>query len=905
MKKKSFLSAALAFCMAATLSISAIGCGKKSYTVTYHNDDGTEIGKIVVNEGDTIPDGPSGWFLGSDLYKSLSDYNTTVDDDADNDADPIDKKAGATADMSVWGYYIKQELSGGDGYTYTYALSDFPTVWNPFTYQTATDDEILSYVTDSFYTFDYNDAKDGYKMIDAMAVGDPVDVTSDYVGDAWGITADDEHRAWKITIRDDLKWDDGTAITAQTFVTSMKLLLDPAAQNSRADDYTYAGDFVVHNAKNYLYQGQEVIVSSRTKYEEWDKAKVDSKIVFDVMSDNTGFGAYGNKQGYKTSYYDSTYGWAKLLVAFGCEASMVEIHALQDKTFAEISASETLSATWEKVIKIWQSEPNEELDFFGYYEPMPEVSFEDVGIKAVSDTEIVYILDQELKGFYLKYALPGSCLVKEDVYKACASTNGGVYTNTYGTNASNTPSFGPYKLTSFQRDKAYKLEKNTNWYGIVDAAKNTDENAPTLYQTTAIKVLRVANASTRLQMFLAGQLDSYGLTVNDMEDYQMSDNTYYTTGASTFFVAMNPNKEALEAKQAAAGENKNKTILTIKEFRQALSFSLNRSAFALATAPTNGPAYAAFSSLIVCNPETGDTYRATEEAKDAVLAFWGLTNDVGEGKRYATKDEAIESITGYDLTGAKALFNTAYEKAIEAGLMDADDVVEIKIGLPNGTSTFYVNGYEFLVNCWTEAVKGTKLEGKLTFTKDDTLGNAFGDRLRDNSVDLLFGVGFTGSALNPYGLVSVYSGNEESIRYDPSFNTTLVDVTVDLTGLEEGKSGTYTASMDDWTNFLSGATINVKKADGTLVENVKVDSENYSIKTPVLAAIEKAMLEQYDMIPLIDDASASLKGKKYNYYTEDYVFGVGRGGVKYMTYNYTDSEWAAYVKAQGGKLNYK
>ncbi len=41
------------------------------------------------------------------------------------------------------------------------------------------------------------------------------------------------------------------------------------------------------------------------------------------------------------------------------------------------------------------------------------------------------------------------------------------------------------------------------------------------------------------------------------------------------------------------------------------------------------------------------------------------------------------------------------------------------------------------------------------------------------------------------------------------------------------------------------------------------------------------------------------------YFTEDYVFGMGRGGIKYYTYNYTDAEWDKYVQDQGGQLNYK
>ena len=40
------------------------------------------------------------------------------------------------------------------------------------------------------------------------------------------------------------------------------------------------------------------------------------------------------------------------------------------------------------------------------------------------------------------------------------------------------------------------------------------------------------------------------------------------------------------------------------------------------------------------------------------------------------------------------------------------------------------------------------------------------------------------------------------------------------------------------------------------------------------------------------------------YYTEDYVFGVGRGGLKHMTYHMNDAEWAEFVAEKGGSLVY-
>ena len=55
----------------------------------------------------------------------------------------------------------------------------------------------------------------------------PVDVTADYVGEEWNIAEGETARAWKFTLRSDLKWQDGTPITAQDYVTSAELLLNP------------------------------------------------------------------------------------------------------------------------------------------------------------------------------------------------------------------------------------------------------------------------------------------------------------------------------------------------------------------------------------------------------------------------------------------------------------------------------------------------------------------------------------------------------------------------------------------------------------------------------------------------------------------------------------------------------
>ena len=127
-------------------------------------------------------------------------------------------------------------------YTYNYALSTFPTNWNPAAYQTARDSEILDYISDSFYVFDYGE-NGGYALVPGMAKADPRDVTAEYVGQ-YGIQPGDTNKAYVVELRTDLRWEDGTPIKAVDFVESAKRYLDPKAQNYRADSL-YSGSVVI------------------------------------------------------------------------------------------------------------------------------------------------------------------------------------------------------------------------------------------------------------------------------------------------------------------------------------------------------------------------------------------------------------------------------------------------------------------------------------------------------------------------------------------------------------------------------------------------------------------------------------------------------------------------------------
>ena len=820
----------------------------------------------------------------------------------------------------------------GASYSYNLAVNSLPTAWNIHTYQSNDATYILDYTEDSFYTFDYSQDMSGFRIVPSMAKDYPVDVTANYVGEKWGIAAGEKGRAYKIELRNDLKFDNGDAITAADFVESVKLLLNPDAANYRADS-VYSGDLKIINAENYFKQGSYgsagVIVSADFGDDEYiNPAKftegADGVLSYngkDVCVDLTSGGNWGSnglKKYNDYKYFSSNQAAYDRLAAAADSKNLVKLTKsllkdLQD-CIAILHGCANVEEYAEKATDIkdgvnYAYVEFEEMAVWGkIFEAM---DFSDVGIFAdpADPNALILVLDKKLTGFYLYYSLTSAMyLVHTDTYKANMSTSQGVYTNSYGTAADKYVGFGPYKLTRYVDSNIVEMEKNPYWYGY-GLAENANN-----YWTTKITIKQVSSAETRLNMFLAGDLDSYGLQKEDMDDYQQSKYTYYTEGDSTWFIALNPSEENLKTMQsqatpATAGNEVNKTILTIKEFRQALSFSVDRAAYELALDPTGSVAKALYGNLIISDPITGTPYRTTEEAKDAILEFWGLADEVGT--TYETKDEAIAAITGYDLSGAKLLFDQAYDKAVASGMISAEAAasgkfeIQIVIGQPgSGSSAYYNNGYELLKKVWTDAVVGTKLEGKLVFTQSQPLGSSgFSDYLKNNTVDVLFGVGWTGSTLNPYGLMEAYV--DPGYQYDPAWDTSAEMIDIEIEG------HVLRASVYDWGKVaLGGDEIEANVIENGVATNKYVKfnagtSAKSSIRLKILAAVEGAVLNQYDMIPVGTEASAALKGMKIKYCTEEYVFGMGRGGVKYMTYNYTDAEWTAFVAAQGGTLNYK
>ena len=164
-------------------------------------------------------------------------------------------EGGGTVTQDVYAGIEGKDYTDEKVYTYNDYTANIGSSmnWDPLSWETNEDSNILDFASSGFYTFKLNSTKTGYSIVPELAAEMPVDVTAEYVGQ-YGVQEGEKYKAWRIALNPDACWDNGEKITADDYVYSMQQLLNPKMLNRRADSY-YAGSFQVVNAKNYLYAG--------------------------------------------------------------------------------------------------------------------------------------------------------------------------------------------------------------------------------------------------------------------------------------------------------------------------------------------------------------------------------------------------------------------------------------------------------------------------------------------------------------------------------------------------------------------------------------------------------------------------------------------------------------------------
>lgn len=769
---------------------------------------------------------------------------------------------------------------GEPSYTLHDSMAASPINWNPHAWEMNNESDLMVYTAPGLV--DTTIAADGvnfewvYEMADAVT-----DVTATFADkEKFGVPADaTEGYVFQIDLNQGAKWNDGTVINADSYMYSMKQLLDPAMKNYRANTYI-TGDSAIKNAYSYFYNDK----AGQPKYSDvFDGAAYadveDAKMMFSLTAVVPFFGSNSAKDYYEGGYA-AAFANADGVDLFAKYAEGDEYQPLTEEAKADLT---TIAAGFgddrEEAYKefcVYQS---------GVYAETP---WEDVGFLKTGDYQLTWINENPTQMFYFLTSLTSTWLVKEDLYEANKKTINNLVATDYCTSLETTASFGPYQMVSFEKDKQIVLERDENWFGWTDGKHEGQ------FQATRIIIDIVPDHNTTLQLFNQGNLDGVELNSEDMATYRMSDYLLKTDQTYTFRFVFATSLEALTALEQEANDGANKKVLSYKDFRKAISLSMDRTVLTAQGTSAYKPSYSLYNNLYyydIANDPTS-IYRNSTYAKEAVLNLYGI--EYGEGKTYATLDEAYASVTGFDLDEAKALFQSAYEQAIKDGNYTDGQPVNITC-MASAATTMDADTtkQQDLMNQFVAAATvGTGFEGKITFTFKVGSQTRYDD-VAQGRVEMIRGA-WGGAAFYPFSSIRCYCsanymGGIEKIHESNGWNPTkeTLDVVYDFNG--DGVAETVTDTFANWSDRINTA---------------EFDS-NMDAKLKIMSTLETGVLSSYQCIPWASETQATMYSQKISYATLNYNIMYGYGGTRLMKFNFNDDEWAAYVADQGGILNYE
>ena len=787
-------------------------------------------------------------------------------------------------------------------HTYSTALGNN---WNPHTWETSADDSILSYLSSPFCTMSIKDSENGvYQWIYEMATSIE-DVTAEHRDDlvkynvalAEGDTAETAEKGYvfEIKLNPNAKWENGEAITADDYIYSMQQLLNPKMKNYRANLY-YAGESAVAGGSAYYNAGSPIYEAMVPAYDDegdysydLEKGIADGMVYVNVGTDsmtlysmslsdlNSNYGVGLTDEINQLAAAKNAYGYTKVtadnreLVEKVVKTILSDLFGITDET--------ELNNYLKEALFVDTGEIGEMCDYDST-----------VGCYKVDDYTIRYVNAQYIDFNYFLTSCTSTWLVYKPYYEAGMDTTGTLVTTDYGTTVENTMSYGPYKIASLQPDKQLVFVQNENWLGYEKQDDGSllsmtnfevDGESVQQYATTSV-VIDVMDEAAAKQAFLKGELSEWAPSAEELVTYATSERLYKVDETYTMSFFFNCGLENLKTMDASKG-NTNSVVLSNVNFRKAMSRAIDRAEYVTATEGYK-PAYALMNNLYyydVYNDPTS-SYRGSDEAMQAVCNLYGVK--YGEGTPYATLKDAYDSITGYNLTEAKELFTTACKELVEAGLYTEGADINIRIAWKKGAIESTDNKQcEILTKQINAALEGTGF-GKLTFEAIGNINDRYGDTAKG---EYAIGYGaWGGAAFYPFRNFQVYCDTEQySINeagcWDPSTET----LTLNVNGED------VTMTWQEWSRALIGTG--------------KFTDADFKTKLYITAQMEELYLEKYYRIPLAGTTASSLLSYQLDYYTDEYNIMYDFGGLRLMTYNYSDAEWAEYVAEEGGTLSYE
>lgn len=783
-------------------------------------------------------------------------------------------------------------------YTMREYTAQMPSQWCTILSSDNVNNTMESYFTSAFYEFNYKfDANGkivpGAYTVEYSAATKLEDVTKKYAG-KYGLAADAEKgQAFAMTLRNDLKWDDGTPIKAADFVYTMTQQLSPKYLFATASNY-YSGNYVIHNAQNYVKQGQSGwfsavdVAAYGASISSFEGLYFDAKNVkaFESIFKTADMTKLTELKSYFVSNGVNVF---DELVQYAGDKRTPLTQELFDKIKGLFAADGGLNSS----VSGW-GWADEEIGYFTVVNyTYPEMDFSKVGyFVGDNEYELVMVIDGTLNPldeegnltYEAGYYFSNWPLVKKDLWERCEDQSKTPYANSYCTTQEKSASWGPYKLTNYQDQKTYTVSRNDKWfgYGLPQYANQ--------YQTDAIVTEKIEEWDTAWLAFQKGNLDGIGMDVKIAADYRTSKRAYFTPETYTFDLNIQSNA-------TSRTDKRNNLLLNYADFRKAISLSLDRDDYCAKNNPSSQAALGLLNSMYYYDVENGKVYRDSIQAKEAILNAYGATKNadgswkVGENT-YTDIEDALDATTGYNLTLARQLVENAVAQAKKDGKYSDGEEIILTYGIETQTAN------TDRVKNWFQAAfdnmtKGTSIEGKIKIEYFMFSSATWSEQFADGEYDLCFGA-WGNAPFNPAYLLcetQISDENRYAVKWDPK----TVSVTVKATPDDKHEDGIYTYNLEQWRLILQGK------------DGCPVNFKNFPMEDQLaaLGAVETAILKEYYSIPVYSRYSASLMGYKVDYVSYEYNTFMGYGGIRYMTFNYDDTAWAEFVASNNNILNYK
>lgn len=857
-------------------------------------------------------------------------------------------------------------------YTYNTYSESLGDNWNPHTWEDSGDSAILGYLSIGFVDMSIKSTEDAeYQWVYEMAES-ITDVTKDNKADLTkykstlpdGKTADqvEEGYVFQIKLNKNAKWQDGTAINADSYVESMKRLLDPEMLNYRANLYIN-GESAIAGAYDYYYSKTKgLYVSVGTKYANNAAAIAAGETVYLDVHEFYGAKGYTDKDGNACPQWvsiadETTYGAYALKDEFD-KTNPEHCDPYTDEAgydYVELPAKYT-DETSPDYLNPEAEDYKEKLAaaLKETYDALTDDEKTAIENEYYADCESSYYDEFTAKDVYEYYLAPGR------PYASYCEVGGDYasWLSIYQTNENYNPEMGYetvglYKVDDYTINYVLKTAEDYNYFltsmtdtwlvktDLYDQLTKTEGGMKTTKYMSDLKtsmsygpyMMTAYQASKQIifernpywygyQKTEDGYL--YSLTQFEVDGQKQQQyitqkiviDVYQKQTAKEKFMKGELDDWAPDATDIPNYTMSSQIYKVDETYTMRLFFNTDPNKLDAMNAAgtningqvlTNEKFRKAFSLAI----DRADFVTATEGYKPATylmnnLYYYDIFNDPNSS--YRKSEQAMETIVNF----------YGYEYGADKDYKTLEEAYNAITGYnPTAAAALLKEACDELVAAG-KYVAGQDIKFQIGWQKAamDASANACVAKLEKYLNDAAKDSGFgkitlegIGSLTDRYkavanGTYAIGYGAWGGAAFYPFRN---FQVYMDPDQYDIHEAGCWDPTTETLTLEVNGESVTKtwQQWSNCMIGTGDYASADFDTKLDITAQLEAKYLEKYYCIPLCSTTVVSLLSYKVKYFTEDYNVMYGFGGLRLMRYTYNDAEWATYVQEQGGNLSYE